>query len=134
MNLGVSSGFRGCAENATTMSWPPPSVDFSVGDGWAAYAGPHTDHSAHAHAATQLALARSGSVCVMLDDGRVLTGQALIIGPGVRHRMMDDGGSALLFYLETHTRLASRLLTLIAPAAAAVAPRPGAVRRRLDRG
>lgn len=108
--------------NATIMSWPLPSVDFSVGDGWAAYAGPHADHCGHAHVAIQLAVARSGSVCVVLDDARVLRGQALIIGPRVRHRMTDDGGSALLLYLETQTQLASRLLTLIAPADAAVAP------------
>ena len=113
---------RTAQTNATIMSWPSPRVDFSVGDGWAAYVGPHTDHSGHAHAAIQLTLARSGSVSVMLGDGRILMGHALIIGPRVYHRMMDDGGSALLFYIEAHTQLASRLLTLIAPAEAAVAP------------
>ena len=97
-------------------------MDFVVGDGWAAYAGPHADHSSHAHVAIQLAVARSGSVRVILDDGRALSGRALIIGPRVRHRMTDDGGSAKLFYLETHTLLASRILTLVAPAGAAVAP------------
>lgn len=104
------------------MSWPSSSVDFALGDGWAAYAGPHADHSSHAHVAIQLAVARSGSVRVILDDRRTLTGQGLIIGPRVRHRMIDEGGSVLLLYLETHTPLASRLLTLIAPTEAAVAP------------
>lgn len=93
-----------------------------MGDGWAAYAGPHEDHVAHAHVAIQLAVARAGSVRVVLDDRRTLSGQAIIIGPRVRHRMTDAGGSVLLLYLETHTALASRLLALIAPADAAVAP------------
>ena len=104
------------------MSWPNSRVNFALGDGWAAYAGPHADHSSHAHVAIQLAVARSGSIRVILDDGRALVGQAAIIGPRVRHRMTDDGGSVLLLYLETHTPLASRLLTLIAPEDAAVAP------------
>ena len=104
------------------MSWPNSRVDFALGDGWAAYGGPHADHSSHAHVAIQLAVARSGSVRVFLDDGRALVGQAVIIGPRVRHRMTDDGGSVLLLYLETHTPLAARLLTLIAPEDAAVAP------------
>ena len=93
-----------------------------MGDGWAAYAGPHEDHVAHGHVAIQLAVARTGSVRVVLDDHRVLNGRAIVIGPRVRHRMTDEGGSVLLLYLETHTPLASSLLGLIAPAVAAVAP------------
>ncbi|WP_339929667.1 helix-turn-helix domain-containing protein [uncultured Brevundimonas sp.] len=93
-----------------------------MGDGWAAYEGPHADHVAHAHVATQLAVARSGSVRVVLDDNRALNGQALIVGPRVQHRMTDEGGAVVLLYLETHTPLASRILGLIAPADAAVAP------------
>lgn len=93
-----------------------------MGDGWAAYAGPHEEHVAHAHVALQLAVARAGSVRVVLDDHRALSGQALVVGPRVRHRMTDEGGSVLLLYLETHTALASRLLALIAPADVAVAP------------
>jgi AraC-like DNA-binding protein len=93
-----------------------------MGDGWAAYEGPHADHVAHAHIAIQLAVSRSGSVRVILDGNRTLTGQALIVGPRVRHQMADVGGSVLLLYLETHTPLASRLLASIAPANAAVAP------------
>ncbi len=104
------------------MAWSTSSTEFAMGDGWAAYAGPHADHVAHAHVAIQLAVARNGSVRVVLDDHRALSGQALVIGPRVRHRMTDGGGSVLLLYLETHTPLASRLLALIAPADVAVAP------------
>lgn len=93
-----------------------------MGDGWAAYAGPHEAHAAHAHVAIQLAVARTGSVRVVLEDHRTLSGQAIVIGPRVRHRMTDEGGSVLLLYLETHTPLASSLLALIAPAVAAVTP------------
>ncbi|WP_339930601.1 helix-turn-helix domain-containing protein [uncultured Brevundimonas sp.] len=104
------------------MAWPSSSTDLALGDGWAAYTGPHADHLAHAHVATQLAVARSGSVRVVLGESRALSGPALIVGPGVQHRMTDEGGAVLLLYLETHTPLASRLLELIAPADAAVAP------------
>ena len=97
-------------------------MDFAIGDGWAAYEGPHADHHAHAHVAIQLAIARSGMVRVVLDGDRVLTGQAVIVGPRVRHQMVDVGDPLLLLYLETHTALASRLLASIAPAGAAVAP------------
>lgn len=122
MNLAVGFGHRDGGRKATIMSWLSPNVEFALGDGWAAYSGPHADHSGHAHVAIQLAVARSGSVRVILGDRRILTGRALIIGPRVRHRMTDDGGSVLLLYLETHTPLASRLLALISPADAAVAP------------
>jgi AraC-like DNA-binding protein len=104
------------------MVWSSSSTYFAMGDGWAAYAGPHADHVVHAHVAIQLAVARTGSVRAVLDDHRALSGQALIIGPRVRHRMTDVGGFVLLLYLETHTPLASGLLALIAPADAAVAP------------
>ncbi|WGM45646.1 hypothetical protein KOAAANKH_00510 [Brevundimonas sp. NIBR10] len=104
------------------MAWASSSTNFAFGDGWAAYAGPHADHVTHAHVAIQLAVARTGCIRAVLDDHRALSGEALIIGPRVRHRMTDMGGPVMLLYLETHTTLASRLLALIAPADAAVAP------------
>lgn len=102
----------------------PPKAEFIFGDGWAAYEGSPADHSPHAHVAVQLAVARSGLIDVDLDEGRVLRGRALIIGPRVRHRMAQGQASVLLIYLETHTPLVSKLLALIAPAEAAVAPQP----------
>ncbi|MBU2209426.1 MAG: helix-turn-helix domain-containing protein [Alphaproteobacteria bacterium] len=104
------------------MSTSSSNRHFIMGDGWAAYSGPYADHESHAHVAIQLIVARTGIVSVILDDQVTLAGRVLILGPRVRHRMVDDGGAALLLYLETHTALASRLLTLIAPADAAVAP------------
>jgi AraC-like DNA-binding protein len=92
-------------------------------DGWAAYSGPHADHRSHAHVAVQLFVARSGSAVVGLAQSQVLTGRFIIVGPGVRHRMLDAGNPVLMMYLETHSPLATRLMDAISPNTAAVAPR-----------
>ncbi len=103
---------------------PPSSSrpEFVFGAGWAAYEGQSADHESHAHVAVQLAVARSGCVHAVLDHDREMSGKALILAPRVRHRMTCDQGAVLFVYLETHTPLALKLVALIAPAEAGVAP------------
>ncbi|MEW5687689.1 MAG: helix-turn-helix domain-containing protein [Pseudomonadota bacterium] len=70
------------------------------------------NNAPHAHAALQLAFGLAGGVSVDLGGGQTLVAEALLIGPGVRHRLLGDGTVGLV-YVEPQTPLGAGWLSLL---------------------
>jgi AraC-like DNA-binding protein len=81
---------------------------FTVGDGYAAYRGPVDDLRVHAHAAFQVAIAVHGEVRIEDASGRCHQGAALLVPPGLPHRMLPSA-EAWAFYVEPVSALADEL-------------------------
>lgn len=94
----------------------------TFGDGWAVYAGDAADQALHAHAALQVAIATSGSLAISLADGATLSGDALVVAPLVRHRLLPTEHEVILIYLDAQTELARRLLDALSPATIGTLP------------
>jgi len=76
------------------------------GDGYACFrGGPVADTGTHAHAAFQVVL---GDVAVADERGTVHRGPALVVPPGVRHRMLAADDVSTVF-VDPHSALADRL-------------------------
>jgi AraC-like DNA-binding protein len=94
---------------------------FVFGEASAAYRGPASDNSPHAHAALQLAFGLPGGVSVELAPDRILAADSVLIGAGVRHRLVGDGPVGLI-YVEPQTPLGAAWLEWIGGRAATSAP------------
>ncbi len=70
-----------------------------LGDGWAAYQGPTADSRTHRHLAIQLAIGLKGPVSVTGDQGTV-TGPAILIRAGTRHRLAPNPGGVRCVFVE----------------------------------
>jgi AraC-like DNA-binding protein len=88
------------------MSWGGQIV---FGDAWAAYRGPSGDNSAHAHAALQLCLAIESPVSITDAHGKTTTGRALLVRPGVVHRLQPCA-AVLLLLVEPQSPVGALLL------------------------
>ena len=59
----------------------------SSGSGWFSYRGECADNAPHAHAALQVAVARSGSVAVCAPTSGRVEGRAILVRSSIRHRL-----------------------------------------------
>lgn len=103
--------------------------DFHAGDGWAAYRGVAGDNRLHAHTAMQLVFAAPGAT-LRAQDGRVVSGPAIVARPGARHAL-DPVREVLLVFLEPQSDLASFVDRVTPPDP--VAHLPDAVASLVDR-
>lgn len=94
---------------------------FVFGEASAAYRGPASDNTPHAHAALQLAFGLPGRASVELAPDRALTADAVLIGAGVRHRLVGEGPVGLI-YVEPQTVLGTAWLGWLDGRAASPAP------------
>ncbi len=94
---------------------------FVFGEASAAYRGRAADNAPHAHAALQLAFGLPGTVSVDLGRDAPLTAEALLLAPGVRHRLLGDGPVGLI-YIEPQTPLGTAWLNRLEWQSAAAAP------------
>lgn len=91
------------------MTW---SGAFVFGDAWAAYRGPASENTPHAHAALQLVLGRGDKVRIALENGCEITGFAVLIRPAVVHSISSSGEIGLL-YVEPQAPLALAMMDLV---------------------
>lgn len=94
---------------------------FVFGEASAAYRGPASDNTPHAHAALQLAFGLPGRVSVELAPDRTLAADAVLIGAGVRHRLVGEGPVGLI-YVEPQTPFGAAWLGWLDARAASPAP------------
>lgn len=94
---------------------------FVFGEASAAYRGPASDNTPHSHAALQLAFGLPGRVSVDLAPDRTLAEDAVLIGAGVRHRLLGVGAVGLI-YVEPQTPLGAAWLGWLDGRVAAAAP------------
>lgn len=82
---------------------------FTIGDGYASYRGPAIDVSAHRHAAFQIAIAERGEVAIEDAAGAVHRGEALVVAPMSRHRMLAGTEELLTFFVDPRCAYADLL-------------------------
>lgn len=85
------------------------------GRGWALYRGPVDEHSPHAHAAVQIALASEGSLELEDESDSVVAGDVLLISPMTTHRLRPSQSLVTLIYLDLALPFAQTVLTSINP-------------------
>lgn len=93
------------------MSW---SGEVVFGEAWAAYRGPASESTPHAHAALQIIAAADGQVVLELESGRRFAAPALLIRPSVVHAVAG-GGPVAMIYVEPQAPLAFALLDQVGP-------------------
>jgi AraC-like DNA-binding protein len=59
----------------------------SSGGGWFSYRGECADNAPHAHAALQVAVARSGSIAVCASTSGRVEGRSILVRSSIRHRL-----------------------------------------------
>jgi len=77
--------------------WPGEVV---MGQGWFSYYGPIGDGDKHRHSAIQICIATDNEIHVGTDDARAHSGEVLVIGSNVTHRLQRLTNLATLIYVE----------------------------------
>lgn len=102
---------------------------FHYGDAWAAYRGPSGDNSLHAHTTMQVVVAQAGEAQLVDADGGAHAGRAMVVRPGVRHRLLASPRLVLVF-LEPQTSWADFIDDMSPPGG--IAALPGRIAALLD--
>ncbi len=87
------------------MTW---SGNFIFGETWAAYRGSVAQTSLHAHAAVQLIVGKPGDFVVTDELNRKIAASAVVVGPGIKHRLSGTGLVSVL-YIEPSSPIAFAL-------------------------
>ena len=72
-------------EGLTAADW---QGEHAFGEGWFAFRGRAADNAFHAHAAVQLTASRLANVAIQTELYGVVRGSALVVGPGIHHRLL----------------------------------------------
>lgn len=83
--------------------------EFYFGDYWAAFRGGTQDNSLHAHAAIQICLSVDMPIILHTAAGNRIEGHALLIKPGVQHRLLPNNKIMLVFF-EPHSSFGQHIL------------------------